>query len=307
MILTLEYESRDGLPHRMSVRPNEVATFGSSKRADEVIEGDPNIAPVHFTTFIQDGNWIVEAQPGFPLRLNGIFVPRGALRNGDRIRVGNTDLRVNLPAPPNDALSPSNPSLSVVHSKDGASTRLETSLTPLPTGIAEGTIPGGLEHLHHVANGLQRWMPSHQRRGYFLWNQRRFREADLAEIWKSNGTDLIGHIPEEFLEADSLAIAPYTPSEESIAEVVKVMSHDAGVFLISPLEEKDLCEGLRIAWAWYMRPSLLLHQLRNGSKPLASILLQGVDAVMVVPSESQDLVFLGKKETLEPLIAELVS
>ncbi len=307
MILTLEYETRDGLPRSLSVRPHETATFGSTRRADVVIEGDRNIAEIHFGICRENGTWIIEAIPGVPLQLNGKITPRGTLQHRDVIRAGGTDLRVTLRTPGFEGMPMEAPSPPEAQPEEDTPPPppLEISIHALPSGIVEGKVHGGVERLLEVSNGLQRGVLRNQYRGYFLWNQRRFGDADLADVWESDGANLIQHAPEMFHGTDSLAIGPYIPSDASIGEIVKVMGRDAGVFLISPLEQKDLCEGLKIAWGWYMRPSVLLHQLRHGSDHLASILLQGIAAAIVVPVASQDLVFFGKKESLEPLLGEL--
>jgi pSer/pThr/pTyr-binding forkhead associated (FHA) protein len=67
-------------------------SLGSDERADVPLFGDPQIQRRHAAIRQEQGEYVIEPNPGAPLQVNKQLVGRHALRHGDTLMVGNTRL-----------------------------------------------------------------------------------------------------------------------------------------------------------------------------------------------------------------------
>jgi|688.fasta_scaffold255265_2 hypothetical protein len=296
MFLGIKYLGRDGRNKQFTVRKQEEVTFGSSRRADCVIDSESGISDIHFLVAFRDNDWQVAGYSGNSVKHNGHNVMRCVLGHGDRIIAGRAEFEiaiqsgletvvpvpVDVPEEPAVEVEPER--IEITNTSKGLISKAEvSSISELPRLIAS---MGELRNL------------------YLLFNRKRF---GVQETFGSNtvAQDLIERAPSEIRSTDSLELIAVEGSEESLPIVERILVGDSGVLLASSKNEADLKESMKLLWGWFLRPSVLNHHLVHGSEFLTTQLLSPVDTLMILPRSGAKWTFWGATEAQGQFLSEI--
>lgn len=296
MFLGIKYLGSDGRNKQFTVRRQEEVTFGSSRRADYVIDSESGISDIHFVVAFRDNDWLVAGHSNNSVKHNGHSVMRCVLQHGDRIIAGRAEFEITIQAGTETVLPvsidvPEEPAIvvkperiEITNASRGLISKAEaSSISELPQFIAS------IAELRNL---------------YLLFNRKRF---GLQETFGSstNSQDLIERAPSEIRSTDSLELFAVEGSAESWLIVARILAADSGVLLASSKSEGALKESMKLFWGWFLRPSVLNHHLEHGSEFLTTQLLSPVDAIMILPRSGAKWTFWGATEAQSQFLSDM--
>lgn len=296
MFVGIKYLGRNGQHKQFTVRRQEEVTFGSSRRADFMIESEPGLSDVHFVVAYRDRAWQVAGYGANSFKHNGHNVVRCLLSHGDRITAGEAEFEI------------------AMQSARGAASATPVELTEdpreelQPERIDIITIPKGLISKAEIVaiSDIPRLLASmgELRNLYLLFNRKRFGDQETFGLIASTH-DLIENAPSEIRSTDSLELIAVKSSEVALSAVKEALASDSGVLLVSSKEEGDLKESMKLFWGWFLRPSILNHHLEHGSEFLTTKLLASIDTLLILPKGGAKWTFWGIAEPQGQLMSEI--
>ena len=100
--------------HRIKLRDEERQSIGRGLDADYCVE-DPRISPVHMWVLLADNRVLVQDAGKAGIRVKGKLVEQCQLQSGDVVQIGATQLRLHVPAAPQNAELPGDVEDQVAH------------------------------------------------------------------------------------------------------------------------------------------------------------------------------------------------
>jgi hypothetical protein len=94
--------------------------------------------------------------------------------------------------------------------------------------------------------------------------------------------DLFGHAPLDIRKDNAMHVSNVDYSAKYFVELCLWASKDCGLFIHSNQPAEKLKETKKIYWAWFSKPSILLHQAKAGSKDLAEKLFSELEMVILI-------------------------
>ena len=298
MVLTLEYLDQGGKSQSFWVRNHEVVKVGSSVHADQQIEDDPDLDKVHFLIRFEENAWIIESTSVRPLQLNGAYTRLSVLKAGDRIQAGNTKFNVNLPLPEDttslsEETSIASPQIRATNEFIAWWQGLVRDETLLRAEIIEHRIEGAVDLLPELIPHLRSLGTA-----TLLWNRKSYGNPSARlPGWNIQAADLFAEAPEEIRKEHALSAGSIDWNTLAPIELADVLFSDCALLLFHRTPTSELIEKKKIAWAWFVRPSLLQFHLRNGSELLVGKLMEDIELVATVSESRTDLIFHLHRET----------
>ncbi|MDZ4851860.1 MAG: hypothetical protein SGI77_21435 [Pirellulaceae bacterium] len=132
-------------------------------------------------------------------------------------------------------------------------------------------------------------------------NTVRFPDPRLKD-WKCCSEDLFAMAPEEIRQENSLYLYEFGTQAKDRQIIVDGVNKDALTVLLTNDGVDTVIESQKLVWAWFSKPSILRHQLENGSKHLAEQLLAAVRAAAIFHESSVNVYSIGSDT--EALVAK---
>ncbi len=291
MNLTLTYIWRNAAKRQIWLSDGQSVTVGKSRIADFCVEDDERLAPVHFRIALGDSvARVVSASDGsIELRLNGQPILDAKLSDGDVLQAGNCQFKIALESEPDVA-----PATKVVR----------------PTVVSKAAVESGMVEVRVATREvplapLLAWLDDGNRR-LLCVNRRRAERSrpDSNEVASRPVDDLLTMAPPEIRNSDSLEIEEPMDHAACALRWGEFSQRDASILVATPLSAQDFIQSRRFVLAWFVRPSILTQQFRNGSLWLASQLTQACDW-LATESDGGDLSFFAKAGRAEGIADRL--
>ncbi len=303
MKLILDYHDHHGQTRKVWLGMDQILQVGKTRRADVVIDGDPNLADVHFAITGLDGQWRIAAfSERDRLAVNGRPTTYRPLMNGDTILAGQTTFSVSIEGWPAD-------SARAGEKLAGSGQEQVVELVPLlhstkrhASQVVEFGCKFEVEHfdlvLGQIRGGGRLMIAVNERQG-----------AKFPPGLQSLGVDLLQHAPDEIRETDSLEVLQLTaalPWFES-SDFLRAQDDLPLMILSSQWELADLLEKHRLAWGWFSRPSILEQSLTLGSPQFVEMLLGNLEFILFLRSGTPSYVQIFTLPENSERIAQLLS
>ena len=330
-IAILEYESEQGKPKRLKVRPGQSVLIGASNSSDLRLPDRDQVAAQHCEVTFASGTLAIKnlTSGKQAVRVNGAPVNRQRLNNGDQLEIGNNRLKVVLQNQPDRSAPVESVAVTAAAGAGAASVaagaakadaNVEQQPTdsfpaktktnaPVSTAKPEPTDEEDpLPRLELAANGLRIGFVDSVENGILSLVNPETAASQFGLLVNHKVSQLSQPVP----DADNLVadLAPevvscndlYWLQYDEVAPLLKSQSQYAEQHAATMLFSRSpggLCEDdIKLVAAWFLTPGGIKFHLVNGTDLLLEKVFSIVDAVIVQDQETGHVMIMSLDPTV---------
>jgi len=163
-----------------------------------------------------------------------------------------------------------------------------------PRSLNTGLLVYSIRENSSATNELLKSIITSGNRIFVLINRKKFGDSEVLG-WTPISGDLLEQAPDEIRVTHSLVVGKVDPEFLTDPIMFRLLGSDAVMVLASKLDGPALLEVRKLLWIWFSKPSILMHQFENGSKPLAKKLLDGIQFVLLHNAKTSEFQLIASK------------